>query len=148
MTTIAYRNGVHAADSRGTAGDWVQPGGMEKLFWLPDGGMAAVAGDYVEGMKVIRWIKGDEQGEHPSIGDHSRVVRVLPSGVIRMYEAAGHFDLDVPFGAWGSGMPPALAALHMGASPMEAVRIAALIDPYTGGDIWEMSVEDRNAQPD
>lgn len=137
-----------AADSRTTLGSWVQPARMQKMYRLPDGGMAAGTGEHVTAMETIDWLLAGEKGPHPTLGSEATVIRILPDKTIRIYEGTGHFDLDASFAAFGSGMPPALAALHMGASPMEAVRIAALIDPYTGGDIWEMSVEDRNAQPD
>ncbi len=37
-----------------------------------------------------------------------------------------------PFAAMGSGGPTALGAMHMGASPLEAVRAAMKVDPFTG----------------
>lgn len=36
------------------------------------------------------------------------------------------------FAAMGSGGPTALGAMHMGATPLEAVRAAMKVDPFTG----------------
>ena len=53
MTTIAYRNGVLAADGLGTRGSWLLPGKAQKLFRMKDGGMAAITGDYANGCQYI-----------------------------------------------------------------------------------------------
>lgn len=144
MTTIAYRRGKLAADSRATVNGWIQHGtSIDKMFRLQDGGVAAITGDTAKGMELVQWLQsgGESQRPSPDLGDDAQVIRMLPDGLLRIYEAAAYYDLDVPFAAWGSGMPPALAALHMGADPIQAVRVAALIDPCTGGDIIEMSVK-------
>jgi len=56
--------------------------------------------------------------------------------------AGGAYTEDVStFCAWGSGMPCALAALHMGASAAKAVSVAAVVDTSTGGNVITMKCE-------
>jgi hypothetical protein len=52
----------------------------------------------------------------------------------------------VGFYAVGSGAKAALAAMHCGKSAIEAVRIAARIDPYTGGHVVHMKLPDQPAK--
>jgi hypothetical protein len=51
------------------------------------------------------------------------------------------------FYAIGTGSGYAIAALHLGKSPKEAVEIAALYDPLTGGPIDCMSLEPLHPAP-
>ena len=51
-------------------------------------------------------------------------------------------QLDEDFWAAGSGRQAALAAMHCGKSAVEAVRIAARIDSFTGGRVVHMSLAD------
>lgn len=44
------------------------------------------------------------------------------------------------FYAIGSGAKVALGAMHHGASAQEAVEIAKLVDPYTGGEVKTMEL--------
>jgi ATP-dependent protease HslVU (ClpYQ) peptidase subunit len=60
----------------------------------------------------------------------------LSAGKIVVFEQS-HYGYEVtdPFVAIGSGAAAALGALYVGATPVEAVRAAAKVDPYTGGRI-------------
>jgi hypothetical protein len=49
-----------------------------------------------------------------------------------------------PFYAIGSGAKAALGALHKGAHALEAVQIAALVDPYTSGPFHVETLEGNN----
>lgn len=49
-----------------------------------------------------------------------------------------------PFYAIGTGSAYAMAALHMGASPREAVEIATLYDPATRGPIDVVKLTGKN----
>jgi hypothetical protein len=68
----------------------------------------------------------------------------------------GLFEADVmcrpdpiiePFYAIGSGAKEALAAMHCGKSARDAVRVAASIDPYTGGRIVTMRLAQEEPKP-
>jgi hypothetical protein len=51
------------------------------------------------------------------------------------------------FYAVGTGRNFAIAAMHLGASPSEAVALAALYDPNTGGPVEEMRLGDIVTPP-
>jgi len=134
-----------AADSRSGRGAWTMPGIAEKLFRMADGGVAAVTGDCAPGCRYIEWLDVPGDRPEPDIGD-ATVVRLMPDGTIRVYEAGGSYIENVAeFLAWGSGMAPALGAMHMGADAVKAVEIAALVDAHTGGPVVSMKIkkEDR-----
>lgn len=141
MTTIAIRNGTMACDSRGSRGQCILPGAAQKLFRMNDGGVAAIVGDYAPGWAYVDWLNNPGDRSEPGIGDAS-VIRLHPDKTVTVYECGGFFKEDVTqFCAWGSGMAPALAALHMGASAIKAVQIAMLVDPGSGGEIQSMKVK-------
>lgn len=140
MTTIVVRDGVMASDSLATRSPWKLPGTTDKLFRMKDGGMAGVTGDYAPAVRYIEWLN-NEDGDEPSLGD-ATVIRIHPDMSCTVYEAGGSYKEDVSeFCAWGSGMPAALAALHMGADAVKAVEVACLVDTSSGGAIVTMKCE-------
>jgi hypothetical protein len=140
VTTVAYRWGVLAADSRMMNGGWKHRYAAEKLFRLPDGGVAAVTGTYAEAVAFVTWLQGGEVGDKPSISE-STVIRLRKNGTLTIYEGNASFNVTTEFGAWGSGSPAANAAMYMGADAAKAVEIAALLDDCTGGEVFTMKCE-------
>jgi hypothetical protein len=132
MTTVVFRDGVLAADSQCSAAGWRQPGGMTKI-WRVKRRLVSGTGNVSRMHAFLRWVDGGMKGEAPSMGDDSNGIVIDPDGTVHEYEAAGEIVAEAPFYAWGSGMPPALAALYMGASAERAVEIAILVDPRSGG---------------
>ena len=139
MTTIAFRDGIMAADSQETNGD--TKARCKKLFR-----------------------KKDEDGQYVIIGtgggsftgmiyvDHFGTGKKRPDEISYMYEDEDFHNLiwdgkkllevnwmwrpiqvQAPFYAIGSGAAAALGAMHMGATAKEAVQIAKKIDNNTGG---------------
>lgn len=140
MTTIAYRDGILAADTRSCMGDWVGRENVQKLHRLKDGKVAGITGDLVKGFHFIKWLQGSIV-QRPDLGDSTRVIVLNHDKSLTIYESVGEYDSSPDFAAWGSGMPPALAALYCGKTAAEAVEIAARIDPWTGGDLVVMRCE-------
>lgn len=135
MTTIAYRDGIVAADSQTHNGDWKSPTPSNKL--LRQGRFVyAKCGDFAAAHAILAWI---EKPEGPQPNGNATVIR-FSADEIMVFSDGISFVEDASFRAWGSGTPPALGALHAGCSAEEAVRIAALVDPYTGGPITWMRV--------
>lgn len=140
MTTIAFRWGVLATDSRTMLGGWKAPYDVQKLHRMDDGTVCATAGDYTLALAFIEWLQSGEAGDRPSL-DGATVIRLLKDGSLFVYEHGGKFTIKPDFGAWGSGSPAANAAMHMGADARKAVEIAALLDDNTGGPIVTMKCE-------
>jgi 20S proteasome alpha/beta subunit len=142
MTTIAYRDGVLASDSRFIVNGWKQPYPAKKLFRMNDGTVCAVTGDYAVSVALVRWLDSDQKEASPSLGEGGRVIHLIRDGEITVYEMSGSFEVRAEFAAWGSGSPAAHAAFHMGADAVKAVEIASLVDDGTGAPFCFMRCED------
>jgi hypothetical protein len=139
MTTIAYRNGIMASDSRATINGYIEPQEDPKLFRQPDGGVAAMTGSASGCFKLLSWVNGDRKRLQPN-GDY-RIIWLRGDGRLEIFEDGCSYFVECEFMAWGSGMVAALGALHMGATAEMAVHVAAKIDTLTGGKVVTMQVE-------
>jgi ATP-dependent HslUV protease subunit HslV len=136
MTTIAYRDGVLAADSLVTLGDTKVHGRYHKIVRI-EGHLIGTAGSVAACQHFLDWLREatGEDGEDsaPPKGEYKALV-VNPKGKVREFESGSL--LPVPRGAKffsiGSGAAYALAAMYAGASAADAVKIAAKIDTSTG----------------
>ena len=156
MTTIAYRDGLLAADSRVTVDS--DSGGArmfrcQKLYRVKtsDGTDAVVglAGGAFDGLAFLDWLVSEDK--HPP-------TRLLEGGAdftALMLNKHGLFEYDKwcrpdrvleKFYAVGSGAKAALGALHMGASAEKAVKIACKIDPYSAPPIVVMGLPKGSAR--
>jgi hypothetical protein len=149
MTTIAYRDGVLAADTKGTDDNGYHPGTYrcEKLFRV-DGDIIATAGEDATGMIFVDWYGSKKNGKRPK--PPARLVDGAADFAVLILRKDGLYWSDKwcrmnkimdEIYALGSGAPYALGAMAMGAPPEEAVRIAMRWDCYTGGDIVTMRLE-------
>ena len=134
MTTIVWRGGILATDLQATlGGDTISMTGLRKIHRLKSGGLVAGCGVTA---KIHVAVKAIEDGaKMPSLND-ATLIEVHPHGEITVHEAGGSYTVCAKsFYAWGSGMSPALGALHVGASAVEAVAAATKVDPYSGGAV-------------
>jgi ATP-dependent protease HslVU (ClpYQ) peptidase subunit len=148
MTTIAYRDGIIAADSQVTheaAGDKSGAGShkhtCQKLYTKKAFGYHAViatAGESAPGMLFVDWY--GKKGKPPEVlHDTDFTCLVLDEDGLWEFNSFCRAEkIEEPFYAIGSGAKAALGAMHMGASAIEAVEIAKKIDPYTGGKVTWM----------
>ena len=91
----------------------------------------------------------EEGGDRPTIiadGDHITGIEIRPNGEIWHHERNGSFQIAGNRHAIGSGSGFALGALYMGASAQTAVAAAAEYDPYTGGDITLLALQQEFLQ--
>lgn len=130
MTTIiADRRGM-AADRQTTHGD--QKAFGVKIFRVRET-IIGMAGDAPLCEQYLEWVEG---GEKPDV-DEDAEIDVLILTRNSLYFCSGNFTrmkIDDPFYAIGTGSQAALAAMHMGANPVQAVEIACKIDPSSGID--------------
>lgn len=150
MTTIAYRDGVLAADSCVTtsteAGGSTRANG-EKLYrkTLPGGRevILATAGESFPALVFVDWY-GTGKEPPSSLIDNECDFTVLILEAEELYEAdkwCRPERITAPFYAIGSGRKEALAAMACGKSAKKAVEIASLTDPYTRGPIVTMRLK-------
>lgn len=141
MTTIAYKDGVIAYDSRVTRGSLIDHDDYEKLIHR-NGHQFLFTGCGPDFSSLIDEFLGVKAGDRPL--DASGMV-VTNGGICligRDAESGFWVDdvwMDRPF-AIGSGRDFALAAMDMGASAEEAVRAAMKRDVYTGGKVRTLRV--------
>lgn len=143
MTTIAYRDGVLAADTRATDDEY-HPGiyRCEKLF-RKDGAIIATAGDDAPGMIFVDWYGSNKKPPERLIaGDADFCCLVLsPAGLFWYNKWCRANKVMDAFYAIGSGAAYAIGAMKFGATAEEAVKCAMEFDCYTGGDVTTMRLE-------
>lgn len=137
MTTIAYRDGVMAADSLATddaCGLYVR-----KIVRLPDGDMAGGAGDLNEVVQALSWLAGGSEGDPPAIAGSS--ILFTEAGRIHLASTGWPGIALKGYAAIGSGAQGALVAMRLGKSAAEAVEAVAGVDTNTGGEIDTLAYE-------
>lgn len=138
MTTIAYRDGVLAADTRVTSCNNCAAGYVQKIGRLPDGALWGFTGALQVMEACVAW--ADERKGDPPAMDEGCFILISPDGLVRQWWGKGWIQSTSDAFAWGSGERPARAAMMAGAGVGRAVEIAAALDDDTGGDITVLSL--------
>lgn len=137
MTTIAYRDGVIAADTCMTRGYLVVPGRVRKIARNKLGDLAGVSGDATWAWAFLAWFEAGEEGEMPvaretdDVIDRAVVFRSNAPRDVIVIEPHGRFEHTAPYYAIGSGADVALGAMFEGATPDRAVAAAVAHDGPT-----------------
>lgn len=149
MTTIAYRDGILAADSL-VSGEMVRWGSTTKLAKAPCGWIGAACGDAGAASEFMWWVESQSIEPFmppffsaPEFKSPVDVDGLLIDGSGKIWCWAGRprfFHLDADFTAIGSGSKIAMGAMAMGATAEQSVAVAAQFDVYTGGKIETLSI--------
>jgi hypothetical protein len=142
MTTLVYRDGVLAADSRGIRERAINVADLTKVFKLPGNRLVGFVGDCASAHKFIRALREDAM--LPALVD-TLVVVIDADETITVYQDDSHYEDDAKFSAWGSGVQAALAALYMDATAERAVEIACKVDANSGGPVRSVSLDRTTA---
>lgn len=144
MTTVAYKNGVMAADTMMSRGNEFAMGAV-KIF-KTGRFLVGVSGAYAN-MEAFRNFLTEHEDEVRDAGDLCRYwddapdyggfCALLVDAQGRIWTAVDAPPVLVPasFDAIGSGGPYAMGAMQVGASAQDAVRAARKLDVHTGGNI-------------
>jgi len=137
MTTIAYRDGVIAADSQCDSGDFRDCTAI-KVARNDRGDLCGAAGDLPTAQRVLAWFEAGEKGDEPryrkeEANGEGFIVR--RDGSIEIMDDGGHYTIKASYYATGSGRKFALGAMAAGATAEQAVEAAMKHDIYTGGEI-------------
>lgn len=141
MTTVAYRDGVLAADTLFTAN------GMRDHYsakaWRIGRVLAAATGNSARIARFRAWAAGGLKGPSPyeDASDGGNGLVVAPGQPLLLAGSAGLTPIHAEFYAIGSGEDFALGAMEMGATAHEAVVVAARRDTATGGAIIVLELE-------
>lgn len=145
MTTIAYRDGVLAADTQTSIHDGcvITPDKSKKILRLSDGSLIAGSGIKRQISDFAKWCE-TKVGEKPDT-EESTIIRISLDGGVIVYDGKTD-ERDVtgcPFYAVGSGAAAALGAMYAGARADQAVEIAMKVDPWTGGEVDVVRLHDN-----
>lgn len=139
MTTIVYKDGVIAYDSRATNGDMISSDVIEKKRVVNNVAFF-FAGSLVDFDKLVEcYFNPETPEEMESDGTCAIVVDNKKVFIVSIDSDSGRFwkqPLEL-FSKYtiGSGTPYAQAAMEMGADAKKAVQIAMKLDIRTGGKI-------------
>lgn len=145
MTTIAYRDGVLAADSMLTGYD-ADCGSVTKIRRNRHGWIGGACGNAGSISLFMDWFLNTaarvDVKPPPSVSDNAADGFVVVPGdrVFFWSGAPALWPVIAPFHAIGSGMRFAMGAMAMGANAREAVEVARKFDVYTGGRIATLSL--------
>lgn len=151
MTTIAYKAGIMAADTRAYAGFNSPLGTKRKIRRLANGTLIGCSTNQVGlGEAILDWYENGakpEEGPRPPDEVKFTFLAVLPDGSAfygyDSYFLSGPITADCF--AIGSGEGVAHGAMRAGASAIRAVEIAAEIDVWSGLPVENITHEADNA---
>lgn len=143
MTTIAYRDGIMAADTATWDCNGVYFTRATKIIRLNNGRILGGAGSRSMLIRVACWADGN--GDKPSPDDDVSVDRFM--GIVAENDKFFYIDSSLvemrqygSFIAIGSGRELALGAMAMGASAEDAVTVAIQFDCKSRGPVDIMKV--------
>jgi hypothetical protein len=144
MTTIIANKCSMAADGRGCSNEIIAGDSGVKVIRLQDGSLLGTSGPTFALELMREWLDGDCVEEFPKDAGEFGALHLTISGEIRLYTDASKRSwrqVDPP-AAIGSGRELAMGAVLAGATLLEAVRIASLRDPFTGGKFMQLELQD------
>lgn len=140
MTTIAYKDGVMAADTSLTH-NGVWEGSFVKIHILPDDRLVGIAG--CPGMQKMfaDWLQFGGDAPKFDRDDHFFALVAYPDGACSIYDRfMSEIEMNEPSHAIGSGKEMAIGAMAAGASAEQAVLIACKYDAYSAEPVSTMTV--------
>ena len=140
MTTIVADKTGMASDSQMTD---VTAGVQTSVtkFWRVRGWLIGGAGSYPEVIKAIAELRHHKDRSPVQVLstvsiklNECDLLLLSPAGKLYLSEDGSHpMPVQEGFAALGTGAQGAMVAMHMGASPAQAVRQVKKVDPSTGG---------------
>lgn len=130
MTTIAYKDGILAADTQLTTGNI--KGLCRKIEIYPAGEVVAAAGLAVDGFAFQEWYHSEKKKKRPKFGKGFELFMIKVDGSTVFYEDdCIEMPMVDPIYSNGSGFAIAKAAMLMGLSSKEAVKLAGQVEINT-----------------
>ncbi len=139
MTTICYKAGILAFDGQCTNENEIVAKNIVKAIATKKL-LVGASGATAHCQAFIEWVRNGRKAStmpKPLPDDKFEGIVIDDKGCITVYEE-GLLSVEFgthPFFAIGSGAQFAIGAMEAGASALEAVKIAAKRDIYTGGEI-------------
>lgn len=142
MTTLAYKEGVLAADRLATSGA-VRTGKMTKIACAGNY-LFAGAGKVSEIIAFRKWVERGMPATHKFEFKSSFVWLINAKGRLALYSSSFEpiYYEDNAFDASGTGREFAMGAMAAGADARSAVEIAQQFDIYSGGGVDVLTLDD------
>ena len=146
MTTIATDGKTIACDTQVSSGNsgskW--PARVNKIHRVGDR-YVGISGDLWQAHLFIKYLK-DGKVPEKKLKDISVLIVEKDGSIYHTDYTFNELQLTSPF-AVGSGGDYAIGALGVGASPVEAIKVAAKYDAYTNNDVLVYYVKDLKKKP-
>lgn len=110
-----------------------------KLVRMPDGGMAAGAGDCAPIAAFLEWLQKGQKGKRPAVKEVDIIWVRGDGSVYTITEQWPPVRVTAPV-TCGTGAMAAMAGLKLGLSVKAAVELACEIDPASGGPVETMEL--------
>lgn len=142
MTTIVYKNGVMAGDSRAFTGTSIKVGSKSKVYKLQDGRLLGVSSNTPGACElIVAWVADGARRKRAPVehcGDSFDVLLIGLDGAATLYSDSFNpiGPVSAPYFAIGSGAQIALGAMAMGADPVQAVEVAIMHDAWSAAPIY------------
>lgn len=130
MTTIAWKDGILAADKQVTWGN--QKSRMSYKVIVGEASVYAITGDLSRGLRFVADLESGSE-KRTKLKDTTVIEFDKKTGKIKSWEDRHvALPIEVKFWADGSGGQFAMGAMEVGATAEEAVKAAAKHDSFTG----------------
>lgn len=133
MTTIATDGNSIAADSLAVSGDLKNTAGFTKI-WEFNGDYYGASGLLNDLVRFQEYQKDPESTDITRLSDVFFGLKLTKKGVY-FFDNELFMHKGAKLSAVGSGREIALGAMHAGASPREAVKIACKLNAFSGGSV-------------
>lgn len=139
MTTIAYRDGVIAADTGVMCGG-SKVSHTRKIARNKWGALAGAAGSAGYCHAFLKWfLDGNEMVNAPEAKRDDKgtdmAMIIKRNGEVECFDPHGRYPEKAAYHVLGSGMPEAMGCMWKGGSAQDAVRAAMAHDNGTFGDL-------------
>lgn len=147
MTTIAYKDGILAADTLFSCMGTVAGYGP-KIERTPSGRLVGASGNATYIRRLLKWAK-TEKGDPPLLKSTENGMGLIVEldGTVTELNEDGSYSLSMPFHASGSGTVLAMGVMAQGGTAEEAIRIAIRYDLHTGGDVMTLQLSQPASKP-
>lgn len=140
MTTVAWDGKTLAVDSQITTGQIRRRG--RKMFVITDGSIMAGSGTFTQVLLMKDWLDSDRVDKPPARLNDAHAIWINKDGAFYVDENLRPMPIEENRGAIGSGAEIAQAALDMGLTAVEAVKLACRRDIHSGLPVVAATLKD------
>lgn len=140
MTTIAYKDGIMAADTQVTQGDMV--GGYVQKVHLIGGYLVGAAGRLADLQELLTFVESGEKTAPENMSPDLQALIVDKHGDVTVFENGKFLQYEAPFYTLGSGGAIAAGVMSKGFGAVEAVEAAMELDVFSGGEVHVGTITD------